>query len=205
MSDFSLLRAKERLEEAARVLKLPLATRNSKIQDIQKKLHILTILCSQIGDVRPVSFCRFSPNSKILATASWSGSCKLWDVPDCTLIRTLKTHTINASAIVFHPKATLVPDNELLCSMASCAFDGSVKLWNLNSEEPVANIDGHVPYRVSRLEFHPSGRFLGTCCYDNSWRLWDLEQFTEVLHQEGHCKPVFCISFQTDGSVCATG
>ena len=41
-------------------------------------------------------------------------------------------------------------------------------------------------FTVSRLAYHPSGRFLATCVYDNSWRLWDLEQLKEVLHQEGH-------------------
>lgn len=45
----------------------------------------------------------------------------------------------------------------------------------------------------------------GTCCFDNSWRLWDLQQCTEVLHQEGHVKPVYCMAFQIDGSVCASG
>lgn len=72
-------------------------------------------------------------------------------------------------------------------------------------EESVADLEGHAPFRVSRADFHPSGRFLGTCCFDNSWRLWDLEQGEEVLHQEGHCKPVYCMSFQCDGSIVATG
>lgn len=45
--------------------------------------------------------------------------------------------------------------------MASCAGDGSVKLWDLKSEEPIADIEGHMPHRVSRIAFHPSGRFLG--------------------------------------------
>lgn len=72
------------------------------------------------------------------------------------------------------------------------------------SESPLAEVEGHSS-RVSRVLFHPSGRFLGTCCYDNSWRLWDLTKCQEVLHQEGHCKPVHCMSFQCDGSVVATG
>lgn len=75
----------------------------------------------------------------------------------------------------------------------------------LNSETPLAEVEGHAPHRVSRVQFHPSGRYLGTCCFDNSWRLWDLTKCEEVLHQEGHVKPVYCMSFQCDGSVVATG
>ena len=41
--------------------------------------------------------------------------------------------------------------------------------------------------------------------HDNSWRLWDLVKNEEILHQEGHSKPVIDISFQCDGSICATG
>jgi U4/U6 small nuclear ribonucleoprotein PRP4 len=89
--------------------------------------------------------------------------------------------------------------------MASCATDGMVKLWSFESEEAIADISGHMPHRVSKLAFHPSGRFLGTACYDSSWRLWDLEQKQEVLHQEGHAKAVHTIAFQVDGSVCVTG
>ena len=46
-------------------------------------------LGSQIGDQRPISQVRFSPNSKILATGSWSGNVTLWNVPACTQISTL--------------------------------------------------------------------------------------------------------------------
>lgn len=73
---------------------------------------------------------------------------------------------------------------------------GSVKLWSGGiGEEPLAEVEGHEPHRVSRIAFHPSGRFLGTCCHDASWRLWDLEQQAEVLHQEGHARAVHCIRY----------
>lgn len=92
-------------------------------------MQALTIYCSQIGDTRPISFCQFSPNSKVLATASWSGLCKLWSVPDCTLLRTLKGHTCNVGCIVFHPKATITEEvvgerTGQTCILASCASDG---------------------------------------------------------------------------------
>ena len=31
----------------------------------------ITNTCSQVGDDRPISYCQFSPDSKMLATASW--------------------------------------------------------------------------------------------------------------------------------------
>jgi len=126
---YSLPRAKARLDKARQDLLLPAATRTAKRQELLKKLQALSIYCSQIGDNRPISFCQFSPNSKILVTASWSGLCKLWSVPDCTLLRTLHGHNCNVGCIVFHPKATItedvVGDNAVpTCVLASCAADG---------------------------------------------------------------------------------
>lgn len=129
IAEYSLPKARERLEEARRLRDLPSATITARTQELQKKLQQLTIHSSQVGDTRPVSFCQFSPNSQMLATASWSGLCKLWSVPDCELVQTLKGHACNVGAIVFHPKAT-ISQEESVCNMATCAADGSVKLWD---------------------------------------------------------------------------
>ncbi|KAJ7426832.1 U4/U6 small nuclear ribonucleoprotein Prp4 [Willisornis vidua] len=203
LANYSLPRAAKRLEEARLLKEVPEATRTSQRQELHKSLRSLNNFCSQIGDDRPLSYCHFSPNSKLLATACWSGLCKLWSVPDCNLVHTLRGHSTNVGAVVFHPKATVSLDKKDV-SLASCAADGSVKLWNLESEEPMADIEGH-SMRVARVMWHPSGRFLGTTCYDHSWRLWDLEAQEEILHQEGHSKGVYDIAFHTDGSLAGTG
>ena len=70
-----------------------------------------------------------------------SGLCKLWTVPDCKPVRTLRGHTINACCISWHPQATLTQDPSTI-NLASSSFDGSVKLWNLESDEPIADIEG---------------------------------------------------------------
>ncbi|QQP56971.1 U4/U6 small nuclear ribonucleoprotein Prp4 [Caligus rogercresseyi] len=207
IAKYSLGQAKERIarlkaEESARLKEEALEM--ARTQDIQKRLKSLDVIASQIADSRPISTVTFSPNSELLLTGSWSGLCKLWSVPDCKEIRTLRGHSSNIGCIVFHPQATLPGHADSEPSMASCAQDGTVKLWNLESEEPIADIEGH-DARVSHCAYHPSGRFLATCVYDNSWRLWDLEQLEEVLHQEGHSKPVHCIAFQNDGSLALTG
>jgi U4/U6 small nuclear ribonucleoprotein PRP4 len=202
VADYSLPRAKARLEEARIQSDLPGATKASRIVELQKKIQALAPQCSQVADTRPISSCNFNHDSTLLMTASWSGLIKIWDVPDCNLVHTLRGHSGHVSGVAFR-------NNSANCfeevSMASCSSDGMVKLWSMKSEESVADITGHIPNRVSKLAFHPSGRFLGTACHDKSWRLWDLEQRQEVLHQEGHAKAVHAIAFQNDGSVALTG
>lgn len=203
IADFSLPRSKDRLEDARKLLEVPSATKASRIVELQKKIQALAPQCSQVGDNRPISACSFSSDSKQLLTASWSGLCKLWSVPNCELVQTLRGHTHHVGGVAFRNNISGDCFNEV--TMASCSNDGMVKLWGFNSEESIADISGHAPNRVSKLAFHPSGRFLGTACYDSSWRLWDLQQKQEVLHQEGHAKAVHSIAFQIDGSVALTG
>ena len=59
-----------------------------------------------------------------------SGLCKLWNVPNCEEVRTLRGHNERVGAIVFHPQSTLSLAPSVL-NLASCAADGSVCLWNL--------------------------------------------------------------------------
>ncbi|GAA54394.1 U4/U6 small nuclear ribonucleoprotein PRP4 [Clonorchis sinensis] len=203
IAEYSLNRAKQRLDQTRKHYEeMPAALRKARLQEYHKTLNQFGLLCSQVGDVRPLSMCRFSPDGKQLATASWSGLCRVWSVPDCELKLNLRGHTASVCSVVWHPQALTQPEQQL--ALASSAQDGSVKLWSLDNEEPLADIEGHAPFRVSRVAFHPSGRFLATACFDHSWRLWDLEACEEVLHQEGHSKPVYDVVFHPDGSLALT-
>lgn len=202
IAEYSLPRAHERLIKAKQSLKTLEADMALKTQEIHRKARSLINFCSQIGDIRPLSYCQFSPNGKLLATASWSGLCKLWSLPDGNEIRILKGHNERVGGITFHPRATIDLSPSSL-NIVSCSADGNIQLWDLERDEPLGNIEGH-DQRVSSVAFHPSGRFIGTTCFDKSWRLWDMEQQEEVLHQEGHAKECYKICFQNDGALTAT-
>lgn len=204
IASYSIPRANERLKNEKIERSLPESTRNSAKNELYKNLRKLAITATQVGDSRPISNCTFSPDTKLIATSSWSGACKLWSTSTLENIKTLRGHNAQAGSIVFHPFSTISQSDESV-NLASCGSDGSVFLWNLKDDTPIKSLDGHEPHRVSKLEFHPSGRFLGTAVHDNSWRMWDLERQEEILFQEGHSKPVFDLSFQIDGSLCASG
>lgn len=158
-------------------------------QELFKKLRNYEIICSQIGDTRPVSGCEFSPDNSLIVTSAWSGLCKLWSRDDLSELKTFRGHNCNVGSVVFHPKSTISQDRNAI-NLASCSIDGLVNLWSLENDEPLHSIKSHQPHRVSKLKFHPSGRFLATCCFDKSWRLFDLEYSLEdeILFQEGHSK-----------------
>merc|ERR1712226_22713 len=205
IAEFSLPRAEDRLRSQRKLRQEGDALKSwrAMLQEQQSSIRTLSNSHSQVGDTRPLTHCTFSPNGKMIGTASWTGLCKLWNSETCEEIRVLRGHSINMSCLEFHPHATLsMPDTAYGC-MASSDHAGVVNLRSLASETPSASLSGHNS-RVAKLSFHPSGRFLATCCYDASWRLWDLTKKEELLFQEGHTKPVYDISFQCDGSVCAT-
>ena len=165
------------------------------------RLRALENSSSQIGDERPVSACKFRPDGAMLASASWSGAVKLWDVPSCALRATLRGHTERVRTVAWHPEAqSMSPQTACL---ASASADKTVRLWSTGSATPVATLEGHFD-RVNCAEWHPSGRFVASASHDRSWRLWDAETGTSLLQQEGHSRAVYCLAFQSDGSLLVT-
>jgi len=178
-----------------------------QIIDIRKKVFAevksFANAGSQLGDDRPISMVRFSPNSKYLATGSWSGGVKLWNIPSCSHVRTLRGHGDRVGGVAWHPKATITL-GENLVNLVSGAADENVCLWSLNSDAPLAVLKGHEG-RVGRVAFHPSGDYVASAGFDTSWRLWDVNTQKEILLQEGHSKEVFSVDFQNDGALLASG
>ncbi|KAJ7252792.1 U4/U6 snRNP-specific spliceosomal protein [Mycena haematopus] len=203
IAEYSLPRAQNRIAQQRLDSKMDLG----RIVDIRKKVFgevkKYTNLGSQIGDERPISQVRFAPNNEILATGSWSGTVKLWNVPACTPIRSLRGHSDRVGGVAWHPKATLDREPGVV-NLASGAGDCNVHLWSLESESPLAVMKGHQD-RVCRVAFHPSGDYVASASFDTTWRLWDVNTSKELLLQEGHSKEVYSVEFQDDGALVASG
>ncbi|CED83968.1 U4/U6 small nuclear ribonucleoprotein Prp4 (contains WD40 repeats) [Phaffia rhodozyma] len=189
---------KQRVESA-----LPIG----RILEVRKKtykdLKTMQLLGSQIGDTRPISLTRFSPNSKLIATASWTGTAKVFDVPNLNEKSVFKGHDTHCRGLAWHPKATLSLGSESV-NLATGGGEGTVKLWSLDSPTPLRTLEGHAA-PVARVAFHPSGDYLASASFDGSWRLWDTETGEELLLQEGHSKEVYAVGWQDDGGLVATG
>ena len=200
---FSLQRAKQRLAVQRTDALVPLASIAKMRSTTFDPIKTYTNLGSQIGDDRPVSMTRFAPSSELLATGSWSGSIKLWQVPSATHKLTYRGQTDKVGGIAWHPRATLSQD-PAAANLVSGAGDASVCLWSLESDRPLATLQGHEA-RVARTAFHPTGEYVASASFDGTWRLWDVSTSECLTVQEGHSKEVYSVEFQDDGALLASG
>ena len=183
-----------------------------KTSHLFEQIKNMSYFSSEIGDMRPLSSCSFSPDGESIASSCWSGDCKVWSLKDGKQTHLLSGHIERSQHIKWIPLKDLSPT---CCNLISCGADNVAHLWPLKNEEsemetnqvgsvkPIATLSGHTN-RINRVGVHPSGSFCATTSFDNTWRYWDLETNEELFIQEGHYKAVYGISFHPDGSLAGT-
>jgi WD40 repeat protein len=88
----------------------------------------------------------FSPDGRLLATASFDGTARVWDVATGKPVRTLTGH----AAIVLD--VDFSPDGKRL---ATAGLDGTVRLWDARTGRELLSLS--VEGGAGRLAFSPDG------------------------------------------------
>ncbi|KAK1850705.1 u4 u6 small nuclear ribonucleoprotein prp4 [Colletotrichum chrysophilum] len=202
---YSLPRARRRVQFQKAESTIPLRTHVKFRKQIKEKLEGFELQGSQTAGDRNVSMTRLSPNGEIVAVGNWGGGLKLIEVPSLEQKMNLRGHTNKISGLSWYPGSTLPESNvsPSTVNLASGGAEGVVHLWGLEQDTPLSTLSGHSA-RVSRVEFHPSGRYVASASDDTTWRLWDVETTAELLLQEGHSRGVYAVSFNADGSLLAS-
>jgi len=141
----------------------------------------------------------FSPDGKILSSASWDGTIKLWETKSWRELRTLAGHSWGVY------KAGFSPDGKHL---ASSSRDGTIKIWDVatgaNTRTLVAD-----SLAVKSVAWSPDGRLLASSGNDGLVKLWDAatgQELRAMKHawREGRVGLVSCVLFSPDGKVLAS-
>src|SRR5207253_1269166 len=81
-----------------------------------------------------ISSLAFTPDGKLLASASADKTVKLWAIPDGRELATLQGHEDYVSSVAMSPDGKV---------MATGSFDKSAKLWDLATAKGIASLRGH--------------------------------------------------------------
>lgn len=194
----SIQRAKSRVS----YLKKHIHDEDINLEKSIENLKKFTTTVSVVGDDRALTSVSVCTNGKLLATSSWTGKSKLWNVETYEEIMTFRGHEDRVNSILFHPFSGVSLSNSV-ANIATGAADNKIKLWSLDKPTCISTLEGHLA-RVNGLDFHPSGKYLASTSHDSNWNLWDLEKESLILSQDGHSKPTYCVRFHPDGGLVAT-
>jgi U4/U6 small nuclear ribonucleoprotein PRP4 len=216
LADFSIRRAKKRLVKQNKLIsELRFKDDKKRRESIFSGCRTYTNNLSKVADSRPVNCCAFNHDGSNIVTAGWSGFVKIWSVPRCDMLISIKAHDERITGLASNPNPAYSTDKSP--AIATGSADNTIRLWTSDGKL-LDELHGHED-RINKIAFHPSGRFLATACFDHTWRLWDLSRITTVstggythvryhnmlYEQEGHCSPVYSLAFQHDGSLLGSG
>ena len=153
--------------------------------------HLALTLTGHASEVYGVVF---SPDGRLLATASTDRTARLWDPATGDCLRTLTGHTSTVWAVAFSPDGRL---------LATASNDATARLWDPATGDCLRTLTGHTS-KVTAVAFSPDGRLLATASQDRTVRVWDPATGASVRTLTGHTGRVYGVAFSPDGRLLAT-
>ncbi|XP_060742325.1 apoptotic protease-activating factor 1 [Tachysurus vachellii] len=149
------------------------------------------------GHTKTVHHCLFTDEGQTLITSSEDTTIRVWRwMTEHCLV--LKGHEEPVRR--FH----LLSSSSLSSALLSWSFDGTVKVWDLNSGEKLQDLKCHQGAVLSG-DISPDGHLFITTSADKTAKVWSCSSWSMVFFLQGHKACVRSCRFSWDSKRLATG
>jgi WD40 repeat protein len=150
----------------------------------------------------PVTTLVFSPDSKLLATASYqSSNVWLWDLPalEPYLLINNAAEGCAVESVAFHPDGRHLAIAGIDC-LSTSGRDGQVDLYSLTDKQVTATLPGG----ALCVAFAPDGKRLATATLRGTIRIYDMTTRQLIAELSGHTDLINGLAWSPDGRLLAS-
>ncbi|XP_070572350.1 notchless protein homolog 1-like [Ptychodera flava] len=119
-------------------------------------------LCRMTGHQQLINEVKFSPDTRLIASASFDKSVKLWDGKTGKFLSTMRGHVSSVYQVAWSA------DSRLLVSGSS---DSTLKVWDITSRKILVDLPGHAD-EVYAVDWSPDGQRVASGGKDKVLKIW---------------------------------
>jgi len=140
------------------------------------------------GHKDEVNAVKWDPSGMLLASCSDDCTAKVWNVADDSVLTPLhdfQSHQQEIYTVKWSPTGKGSKNPSKLLMLATASFDGSVRLWNIETGECIRLLSRHHE-SVYSVAFSPSGDFIASGSLAGQLYIWNVKEGKTIKSYKGN-------------------